>query len=72
MKLNVTEDGEKIITKDVKEYYFPEEIPELISLWSTALSDAKEIKKRVNEIQQIRKKYNGAGKGIEDIFDPRD
>ena len=74
MKINISDTGESISLTEVRESYFPEEITAIINALTTALSDAKEIKNRINEIQQLRKKYNGAGKVIEgiDIFDPRD
>ena len=72
MKINISDTGESISLTEVRESYFPEEITAIINALTTALSDAKEIKNRINEIQQLRKKYNGSGKVIEDVFDPRD
>lgn len=72
MKINISEDGEKIIITDIKDYYKPEEIALINNALITSISDAKEIKIKFNEIAQLRKKYNGIWRIVETITDQRD
>ena len=63
MKINVSSTGDILVDDKVMS---SEEVEKVVRLLGMAKTDSEKIRKKCEEIETIRKDYNGRGKEIKD------